>query len=143
LVNVPAAYRRGPLPSSCTTKSFTSSFIPEPRGVQELPSQRATRFAGLPSAVVNRPPAKSAGPAPSSNVASAKTQPEVPAGPPNVGSQLGSQPSCSTSRSGPAVTGSVDGGHGTSALATAFPDPAPTAEIRTAVAPAGIVARSR
>ena len=49
----PPAYKVVPL----TARVYTTLSTPLPRGLQLLPSQAATRFAGRSSAVVKSPPA--------------------------------------------------------------------------------------
>src|SRR5690349_19311365 len=73
-VNDPATWSDsgfGPGPSSSNAASAnTVPFRPEPTLVQLVPSQRAIPPAGLPSAVVNSPPAnrqRGIGPGPSSS----------------------------------------------------------------------------
>src|SRR5437867_755535 len=77
----PPAYRFGPLPASKTTDASTELFMPLPGGPnadQLDPFQRAACGAEMPPAVLNAPPAKSAGPEPSSNAVSVNTSSSIP-----------------------------------------------------------------
>src|SRR5688572_6021629 len=77
--NEPPAKSAGPdpLPSSSTARASTSPPTPLPSADQEDPFHFAIRLAATPPATMNRPPAYSAGPLPSSSVR-ALTQVSIP-----------------------------------------------------------------
>src|SRR5262245_36736757 len=75
MLKVPPAYSRGPVPRSTDSSTATDLLMPSPRLSSEChaPSQAAIVVVATPPAVAKLPPARSLGPAPSSNDESMNT----------------------------------------------------------------------